>query len=94
MRLTDALARADAELASYIEREDAYTVTFAVDGRPHRSTVRKDDLITSSSELSEMSPQAFFRKREFVFTLPNSSNPCRLLISDNFIMVEMILLGF
>ena len=44
LRLTDALARADADLASYIEREDAYTVTFAVDGRPHRSTVRKDDL--------------------------------------------------
>jgi hypothetical protein len=44
VRLSDALAHAGAELASYIEREDAYTVTFTVDGRPHRSTVRKDDL--------------------------------------------------
>ena len=43
-RLADALAHAGAELASYIEREDAYTVTFNVDGRPCRSTVRKDDL--------------------------------------------------
>lgn len=43
-RLADALAHADAELASYIEREDAYTVTFVVDGEMHRSTVRKDDL--------------------------------------------------
>jgi hypothetical protein len=43
-RLGDALAHAGAELASYIEREDAYTVTFTVDGRPHRSTVRKEDL--------------------------------------------------
>jgi hypothetical protein len=44
VRLSDALTHAGAELASYIEREDAYTVTFTVDGRPHRSTVRKDDL--------------------------------------------------
>jgi hypothetical protein len=44
MRLADALAHAGAELASYIEREDAYTVIFTVDGRTHRSTVRKDDL--------------------------------------------------
>jgi hypothetical protein len=43
-RLSDALAHAGAELASYIERGDAYTVTFTVDGRPHRSTVCKDDL--------------------------------------------------
>ncbi len=44
LRLADALAHAGAELASYIEREDAYTVTFTVDGQQHRSTVRKDDL--------------------------------------------------
>jgi len=44
LRLADALAHAGAELASYIEREDAYTVAFTVDGQPHRSTVRKDDL--------------------------------------------------
>jgi hypothetical protein len=31
-------------LASYIEREGAYTVAFTVDGQLHRSTVRKDDL--------------------------------------------------
>lgn len=43
-RLSDALAHAGAELASYIEREDAYTVSFTVDGEAHRSTVRKDDL--------------------------------------------------
>lgn len=43
-RLADALSHAGAELASYIEREDAYTVTFVVDGETHRSTVRKDDL--------------------------------------------------
>lgn len=38
------LAHAGAELASYIEREDAYTVTFTVDGQSHRTTVRKDNL--------------------------------------------------
>ena len=44
IRLADALAHAGAELSSYIERDDAYTVVFAVDGLPHRSTVRKEDL--------------------------------------------------
>lgn len=44
MRLAKALAHAGAELSSYIEREDAYTVRFTVDGRHYRSTVRKDDL--------------------------------------------------
>jgi hypothetical protein len=44
IRLADALAHAGAELASYIEREDAYTVALVVDGRQHRTTVRKDDL--------------------------------------------------
>ena len=31
-------------MASYIEREHVYTVTYTVDGRTHRSTVQKDDL--------------------------------------------------
>ncbi len=44
LHLAEALAHAGAELSSYIEREDAYTVSYTVDGRPYRSTVRKDDL--------------------------------------------------
>ena len=44
VRLADALAHAGARLASYIEREEAYTVTYTVDDRTHRSTVSKDDL--------------------------------------------------
>jgi hypothetical protein len=44
IRLADALIHAGATLSSYIEREDAYTVTFNVDGRIHRSTVHRDDL--------------------------------------------------
>lgn len=43
-RLSAALAHAGAELASYVEREDVYTVTYTVDGQMHRSTVAKDDL--------------------------------------------------
>lgn len=44
LRLADALAHAGAELASYIERDDAYTVTFTIDQQTYRSTVAKDDL--------------------------------------------------
>ena len=43
-RLAEALAHAGAALASYIERADVYAVTYTVDGRTHRSTVRKEDL--------------------------------------------------
>jgi hypothetical protein len=43
-RLADALAHTGAELASYIERDGAYAVTFIYDGQQHRSTVRQDDL--------------------------------------------------
>jgi hypothetical protein len=43
-RIREALAHAGAEMTSYVEREDSYTVTYTVDGRPHRSTVRRDDL--------------------------------------------------
>jgi hypothetical protein len=44
VHLADALAHAGATLSSYIEREDAYTITFNIDGQTHRSTVRRDDL--------------------------------------------------
>jgi len=44
VRLADALAHAGAELASYIEREEAYTVSYTVDGQQYRSTVSKEDL--------------------------------------------------
>jgi hypothetical protein len=48
-RLTDALAHAGAELISYIERPDAYTVTYSVDDQQHVSTVHKDDLTVLSA---------------------------------------------
>ncbi len=44
VRLEDALAHSGATLCSYIERDDAYTVSYSIDGQTHRSTVRKDDL--------------------------------------------------
>ncbi len=49
MRLSHALAHSGARLASYIERENAYTVSFEIDGYHHRSTVRKDDLSVLSA---------------------------------------------
>ena len=49
IRLRDTLGRADAALQSYIEHEDAYTVSFSANGRTHRATVRKDDLTVISA---------------------------------------------
>ena len=43
-RLSEALAHGGAELASYIEQEDAYSVVYTIEGQQHRSTVRKDNL--------------------------------------------------
>lgn len=43
-RIDAALAHGGGEFAAYIEREDAYTVEFRVDGQAHSTTVRKDDL--------------------------------------------------
>lgn len=51
IKLGDALSRADAVLQSYIEHEDAYTVSFSANGRTHRATVRKDDLTVVSAGL-------------------------------------------
>lgn len=44
VRLADALAHAGAQLSSFIEREEVYTITYQVDGRRHTSTIRKNDL--------------------------------------------------
>jgi hypothetical protein len=49
LRLADALAHVGAEFASYIERDDAYTVAFTVDNRTYRSTVAKNDLTILSA---------------------------------------------
>jgi hypothetical protein len=49
IRLRDALSHAEAALQSYIEHEDAYTVSFSAHGRNHRATVRKDDLSVISA---------------------------------------------
>ncbi len=49
VRLADALSHAGAELAEYIERADAYTLSYTVDGQTYRSTVRKDDLTVLSA---------------------------------------------
>jgi hypothetical protein len=44
VRLAEALAHAGARLVAYIERDELYTVTYEVDGVPHTSALRKDNL--------------------------------------------------
>lgn len=44
VRLSEALEHAGAELRDYSERGDTYVVRYVVDGRPHVTTVRQDDL--------------------------------------------------
>lgn len=48
-RIKRALERAGAEYRSHIDRPDSYTIEFVVDGRQHRSVVRKDTLEVNSS---------------------------------------------
>jgi hypothetical protein len=48
-RLADALVHAGAELTSYIEQGDAYTVAFVVDGQARRTIVSKGDLTVLSA---------------------------------------------
>ncbi len=43
-RLAEALTHAGGHLQAFIERDEAYTITYEVDGSRHVSTVRKNDL--------------------------------------------------
>lgn len=43
-RLKAAVDHASGKFRGFVERKDAYAVTFTVDGEPHTATVRKDDL--------------------------------------------------
>jgi hypothetical protein len=48
-RIAKALGHAQAELLSFIERDDVYTVTYRVQQHTHTSTVRKNDLSVLTS---------------------------------------------
>ena len=43
-RLADALTHAGGKMLAFLERADAYTVTYQIGNQQHISTVRKDDL--------------------------------------------------
>ena len=78
-RLADALAHGGAELASYIERESAYTVAYTVEGQQYRSTVSKDDLTVLSAGICLSGGDRTFDLQSLVGVLREGAHGRRLV---------------
>jgi hypothetical protein len=82
LRLADALAHAGATLASYIERPDAYSVAFNVDGHPYRSTIRKDDLTILTAGICLSGEDQQFDLQSLVGVIREGEERNRIVVTD------------
>jgi hypothetical protein len=83
LRLADALAHAGAELAAYLERDDAYTVTFKVDDRSYRSTIAKDNLTVLTAGICLSGQDRRFDLQSLVGVIREGAERWHLVVVDN-----------
>ncbi len=82
LRLADALAHAGAELFSYIERDEVYTVTFNVDNRTYRSTIAKGNMTVLTAGICLNGQDRRFDLQSLVGVIREGAEKRQLVIGE------------